>query len=89
MIRPYLPTMTNSEIMAVMVGGFATVAGGVMAAYVRFGIDAGHLLAASVMSARCGGGRGGGAGVVGVAAVGRCAVDGGGGCAWGSGDRTE
>lgn len=50
-IRPYLATMTNSEIMAVMVGGFATVAGGVMAAYVRFGIDAGHLLAASVMSA--------------------------------------
>ncbi len=50
-IRPYLPTMTNSELMAVMVGGFATVAGGVMAAYVRFGIDAGHLLAASVMSA--------------------------------------
>ena len=50
-IRPYLPTMTRSEIMAVMVGGFATVAGGVMAAYVRFGIDAGHLLAASVMSA--------------------------------------
>ena len=50
-IRPYLPTMTQSELMAVMVGGFATVAGGVMAAYVRFGIDAGHLLAASVMSA--------------------------------------
>jgi CNT family concentrative nucleoside transporter len=37
--------------MAVMTGGFATVAGGVMAAYVRFGVDAGHLLAASVMSA--------------------------------------
>ena len=50
-IRPYLPTMTRSELMAVMVGGFATVAGGVMAAYVRFGIDAGHLLSASVMSA--------------------------------------
>ncbi len=50
-IRPYLPTMTKSELMAIMVGGFATVAGGVMAAYVRFGIDAGHLLAASVMSA--------------------------------------
>ncbi len=50
-IRPYLGTMTNSELMAVMVGGFATVAGGVMAAYVRFGIDPGHLLAASVMSA--------------------------------------
>ena len=50
-IKPYLGTMTRSELMAVMVGGFATVAGGVMAAYVRFGIDAGHLLAASVMSA--------------------------------------
>ncbi len=50
-VRPYLPTMTRSELMAVMVGGFATVAGGVMAAYVRFGVDPGHLLSASVMSA--------------------------------------
>ena len=50
-IRPYVQTLTMSELMAVMVGGFATVAGGVMAAYVRFGVDAGHLLAASVMSA--------------------------------------
>ncbi len=50
-IRPYLPSLTNSELMAVMVGGFATVAGSVMAAYVRFGIDAGHLLTASVLSA--------------------------------------
>lgn len=50
-IRPYISNMTKSELMAVMTGGFATVAGGVMAAYVRFGIDAGHLLAASVMSA--------------------------------------
>lgn len=50
-IKPYLATMTRSELMAIMVGGFATVAGGVMAAYVRFGIDPGHLLAASVMSA--------------------------------------
>ena len=50
-IRPYFATMTMSELMAVMVGGFATVAGSVMAVYVRFGIDAGHLLAASVMSA--------------------------------------
>ena len=43
--------MTMSELMAVMSGGFATIAGGVMAAYVRFGADAGHLMAASVMSA--------------------------------------
>ena len=50
-IKPYFATMTMSELMAVMVGGFATVAGSVMAVYVRFGVDAGHLLAASVMSA--------------------------------------
>lgn len=51
LIKPYISNMTMSELMAVMVGGFATIAGGVLAAYVRFGIDAGHLLAASVMSA--------------------------------------
>ncbi len=50
-VRPFVSSMTISELMAIMVGGFATVAGGVMAAYVRFGIDAGHLLTASVMSA--------------------------------------
>ncbi len=50
-VRPYVPSMTMSELMAVMTGGFATIAGGVMAAYVRFGVDAGHLMAASVMSA--------------------------------------
>lgn len=50
-IRPYISKMTQSELMAVMTCGFATVAGGVLAAYVRFGVDAGHLLAASVMSA--------------------------------------
>jgi len=56
MIRPFLPTLTSSELMAVMTGGFATVAGGVMAAYIGFLHDqvpdiAGHLMAASVMSA--------------------------------------
>lgn len=50
-VRPFVSSMTRSELMAIMVGGFATVAGGVMAAYVRFGIDAGHLLTASVMGA--------------------------------------
>lgn len=50
-IKPYIETMTRSELMAMMVGGMATVAGGVMAAYVSFGADAGHLLAASLMSA--------------------------------------
>ena len=50
-IKPYVATMTNSELMAVMVGGFATVAGGVLALYVSIGIAAGHLLIASVISA--------------------------------------
>jgi CNT family concentrative nucleoside transporter len=51
LIRPYLNTMTPSELMAVMVGGFATIAGGVMAAYIGMGISATHLLTASLMSA--------------------------------------
>lgn len=50
-VKPFLGKMTSSEIMAVMTAGFATVAGGVLAAYVRFGVDPGHLMAASVMSA--------------------------------------
>jgi len=50
-VRPYLAGMTLSELNAVMVGGFATIAGGVLAAYVKMGIDAGHLITASVISA--------------------------------------
>ena len=50
-VKPYLATMTRSELLALMVGGMATIAGGVLAAYVSFGISAGHLLTASVMSA--------------------------------------
>ncbi|MDH3622986.1 MAG: NupC/NupG family nucleoside CNT transporter [Myxococcales bacterium] len=56
MIAPFIGAMTMSELMAVMTGGFATVAGGVLAAYVGMLKDvvpniAGHLIAASVMSA--------------------------------------
>lgn len=56
MIKPFVATMTMSELHCIMVGGFATVAGGVMAAYVGlllpyFPEIAGHLMAASVMSA--------------------------------------
>ena len=55
MVRPFVGKMTNSELMAVMTGGFATVSGGVLAIYVSWLTDipgiAGHLLAASVMSA--------------------------------------
>ena len=55
MIRPYINTMTRSELAAVMIGGFATAAGGVLAIYAKWldtvpGI-AGHLMSASVMSA--------------------------------------
>jgi len=54
-VRPFIQQMTKSELMAVMTGGFATVAGGVLAIYVMWLTDipgiAGHLLAASVMSA--------------------------------------
>jgi CNT family concentrative nucleoside transporter len=50
-IRPYVSSMTRSELMAIMVGGFATIAGGVLAAFVGMGIDAGHLVTASVISA--------------------------------------
>lgn len=58
-IKPFLAKMTSSELFCVMTGGFATVAGGVMAAYVQMFKDnptfgpaiAGHLIAASVMSA--------------------------------------
>lgn len=53
-IRPYVSRMTDSELMAIMVGGFATIAGGVMAAYVGMGIDAAHLMTASVISAPAG-----------------------------------
>lgn len=50
-IRPYVGEMTLSELNAVMVGGFATIAGGVLAAYVAMGVNAGHLITASVISA--------------------------------------
>jgi len=51
MVRPYLEFMTRSELMAMLTGGMATISGSVMAAYVGLGVDAGHLLAASIMSA--------------------------------------
>jgi CNT family concentrative nucleoside transporter len=50
-IRPYLAEMTESELMTVMTSGMAHVSGGVMAAYILFGIEAKHLLTAVVMTA--------------------------------------
>ena len=50
-VKPFVGRMTNSEMMALMTGGMATIAGSVMAGYVRLGVNAGHLLTASVMAA--------------------------------------
>jgi CNT family concentrative nucleoside transporter len=57
LIRPYVPRMTRSELQCMMVGGMATIAGGVAAVYAKLGADAGHanmaghLLTASVLNA--------------------------------------
>ena len=51
LVKPYIQTMTLSELHAVMTGGFATIAGGVFAAYVSMGVSPSHLISASVMSA--------------------------------------
>jgi CNT family concentrative nucleoside transporter len=50
-IRPYLPEMTRSELMTVMTSGMAHISGGIMAAYILFGIEAQHLLTAVIMTA--------------------------------------
>jgi len=51
-IRPYLPRMTESELMTVMTSGMAHISGGIMAAYILFGIEAQHLLTAVVRAER-------------------------------------
>ena len=50
-VKPYIATMTKSELFAVMVGGMATVAGSVLAGYVALGVEMKYLLAASFMAA--------------------------------------
>jgi len=51
MIKPYISSMTMSELLASMSGSMATIAGGVMAVYISMGIPAPYLLAASIMAA--------------------------------------
>ncbi|EDV25882.1 uncharacterized protein TRIADDRAFT_24158 [Trichoplax adhaerens] len=51
LVRPFLAKMTKSELHAVMTGGFATIAGSVLGAYIGLGVPATHLLTASFMSA--------------------------------------
>lgn len=50
-IRPFLPECTKSELMTIMTAGMAHVSGGIMAAYIAFGVEAKHLLAAVIMTA--------------------------------------
>jgi CNT family concentrative nucleoside transporter len=50
-IAPYIPSMTRSELLALMIGGMATVSGAVLGAYISLGIDARYLLTGSVMAA--------------------------------------
>jgi CNT family concentrative nucleoside transporter len=50
-IRPFLPDLTQSEIMTIMTSGMAHVSGGIMAAYIAFGVEARHLLTAVIMTA--------------------------------------
>lgn len=51
MIKPYLPGMTMSELLASMAGSMACIAGGVMAVYISLGVQAEYLIAASLMAA--------------------------------------
>jgi CNT family concentrative nucleoside transporter len=50
-VRPYIPRMTQSELFAIMVGGLASIAGSVLAAYAGMGVKLEYLLAASFMAA--------------------------------------
>ena len=50
-IRPFLPGATRSELMTIMTSGMAHVSGGIMAAYILYGIEAKHLLSAVIMTA--------------------------------------
>jgi concentrative nucleoside transporter, CNT family len=53
-VKPYVPRMTQSELLAMMVGGMATISGGVMAVYISLGADPVAILTTSVMAAPCG-----------------------------------
>ncbi|HXZ13316.1 MAG TPA: nucleoside transporter C-terminal domain-containing protein [Candidatus Sulfotelmatobacter sp.] len=50
-IRPFLPEVTQSELMTIMTSGMAHVSGGMMAAYIAYGVEAKHVLAAVIMTA--------------------------------------
>jgi CNT family concentrative nucleoside transporter len=53
-VKPYVPTMTRSELLTIMTGGMATISGSLMAVYITFGADPVAILTTSVMAAPCG-----------------------------------
>jgi CNT family concentrative nucleoside transporter len=53
-VKPFVPRMTQSELLAMMVGGMATISGGVMAVYIALGADPIAILTTSIMAAPCG-----------------------------------
>jgi CNT family concentrative nucleoside transporter len=53
-VKPFVPRMTQSELLAMMVGGMATISGGVMAVYIALGADPIAILTTSVMASPCG-----------------------------------
>src|SRR5687767_3746566 len=53
-VKPFVPSMTQSELLAMMVGGMATISGGVMAVYIALGADPVAILTTSLMAAPCG-----------------------------------
>lgn len=50
-VRPFIPTMTQSELFAIMVGGLASIAGSMLAGYAQMGVPIEYLVAASFMAA--------------------------------------
>ena len=52
-VKPYVPRMTQSELLTLMVGGMAHISGGVMAVYIGLGADPVAILTTSVMAAPC------------------------------------
>lgn len=50
LIKPYMPTVTNSELLAIMAGSMACISGAIMAVYIQMGVSAAYMMAASVMA---------------------------------------
>ena len=50
LIKPYMPTVTQSELLAIMAGSMACISGAIMAVYIQMGVSASYLMAASIMA---------------------------------------